>query len=267
MHGKHRFGASISRDHNNESPTLFARHATLFRDFFWLPEPAMVEQYRPAKRPDFLATPVYSAIGIPLLNYYHVRYVVLYRDALLDTGQGDGSTAPQVLDTAERLVHQVLGTDARPVFQDAVTEIYRVPDAPPLAQPVFLDTGNDGWYAPEMTPEKIPYRWADTRGGKAADLLLFNLSPEDQRMRVQFTVTNYKAARSVDIAINGTAADHFTLAPNGTQDVTLDLNIPPGMNRLTLSSPEAPIPVQADPKFGKDNRLLSFSVQQVRIAG
>lgn len=269
VHGKYRFGASISRDHNNVSPFLFARHATLFRDFFWLPKPAMVEQYRPAKRPDFLATPVYSEIGVPLLNYYHVHYIVLYRDALLDTGQGDGSTAPQILDAAERLVHQVLGADIHPVFQDGVTEIYRVPDAPPLVQPVFLDTGNAGWYAPEITPEKIPYRWADTQGGKAADLLLFNLSQAHQRMRVQFTTLNYKAARTIDIAINGYAADHFTLAPSETKDVTLDLDIPPGMNSLTLSSPEPPIPVQIDPKFGKDigkdNRLLSFGVQQVRL--
>jgi hypothetical protein len=265
VHGKYRFGASISRDHDNISPFLFARHATLFRDFFWLPEPAMVEQYRPAKRPDFLATPVYSQIGVPLLNYYDVRYIVLYRDALLDTGQGDGSTAPQVLDAAERLVHQVLGADARPVFQDSVTEIYRVPDAPPLAQPVFLDTGNAGWYAPESTPDKIPYRWADTQGGKAAELLLFNLSATPQQMRVQFTTINYKAARTMNIALNGAAVDHFTLAPEATKDETLDLAIPPGMSTLTLSSPEPPIPVQADPRFGKDNRLLSFEVQQVRL--
>lgn len=266
VHGKYRFGASISRDHNNISPFLFARHATLFRDFFWLPEPSMLEQYRPAKRPDFLATPVYSQIGVPLLNYYDVRYIVLYRDALLDTGQGDGSTTPQVLDAAERLVHQVLGADARPVFQDAVTEIYRVPDSPPLAQPVFLDTGNTGWYAPEATPDKIPYRWADTQGGKAAELLLFNLSPTPQRMGVELTITNYKLARTINIALNGAAIDHFTLAPDGTKDETLDLDVPPGMSTLTLASPEPPIPVQADPRFGKDNRVLSFEVQQVRLA-
>ena len=265
VHGKYRFGASISRDHDNISPFLFARHATLFRDFFWLPEPALIEQFRPTKRPDFLATPVYSEIGVPLLNYYNVRYIALYRDALLDTGKGDGTTSPQVLDAAERLVHQVLGADARPVFQDSVTEIYRVPDAPPLAQPVFVDTGNTGWYDPEITPEKVPYRWADTQGNQAAELLLFNLSQQHQHVRVQFTAFNYKAVRTIDIAINGFAADHFALAPDGTNDVTLDLDIPPGMNKLTLASPEPPIPVQPDPRFPKDNRLLSFAVRQVRV--
>jgi hypothetical protein len=69
----------------------------------------------------------------------------------------------------------------------------------------------------------------------------------------------------VDVAINGYAADHFALAPDGRRDETLDLDIPPGMSTLTLASPEPPIPVQADPKFGKDNRELSFAVQQVRL--
>ena len=175
VHGKDRFGASISRDHNNISPTLFARHATLFRDFFWQEDSATIEQYRPTKRPDFLTPPAYGTIGIPMLNYYNVRYIVLYLDALRDQRKIDSSNPTLVLDTEERLVHQVLGADARPVFQDPVTEIYRVPDAPPLAQPVFVDTGNSGWYAPEVNADKIPYRFADTRDGKAGELL-FSIS-------------------------------------------------------------------------------------------
>ncbi len=265
-HGKYRFGASISRDHNNESPTLFARHATLFRDFFFQEDMTAIETYRPTKRPDFLATPDYRAIGLPLLNYYHVRYIVLYLDALLDQRKVDNPSPTYVLDTAKQLMHQVLGADARPVFQDAVTEIYRVPDAPPLAQPVFIDTGNTGWYAPEINAEKIPYRFADTRDGQEAELLLFNLSAERQRMRVQFTAFNYKAPRTIAVAINGYSASQFTLAPDEQKEVTLDLDLPPGMSSLTLASPEPPIPVQADPKFGKDSRLLSFALQQVRIA-
>jgi hypothetical protein len=264
-HGKARFGASISRDHNNESPTLFARHATLFRDFFYLEDLNTIEQYRPTKRPDFLATPNYDEMAVPLLNYYHVRYIVLYLDALLDQRKIDSPDPHLVLDIEERLVHQVLGADAHPVFQDAVTEIYRVPDAPPLAQPVFIDTGNSGWYAPEVNAEKIPYRWADIREDKTPELLLFNLSQQSQRMRVQFTAFNYKSPRTIDIAINGYAADHFTLAPDERKDVTLDLDIPPGMNRLTLTSPEPPMLVQPDPKFGRDTRELSFALQQVRL--
>jgi hypothetical protein len=265
FHGKARFGASLSRDHNNVNPNLFARHATLFRDFFWQEDTDMIESYRPAKRPDFLTPPKYEELGIPLLNYYHVRYIVLYVDALLDQRKLDTANKTLVYDTTERLVHQVLGADAQPVFRDAVTEIYRVPDRPPLAQPLFVDTGNYGWHAPELGPEKVPYRWADSQDTQPTDLLLFNLSPQPRRARLQFTTFNYKAARTMTIAINGYTADRFALAPDESRDVTLDLTIPPGMNKLTLISPEAPMPVVPDPRFGRDNRLLSFGVRQVTL--
>jgi len=140
---------------------------------------------------------------------------------------------------------------------------YRAPDGPPLAAPVFLDTGTNGWWGAGRSPDGTPYRWADTRDGKAAELLLFNLSQERRRARVQFTVLNYEAERSVTIAINGYTADQFTLAPNGAREVTLDLDVPPGMNLLTLSSPQPPIPIPG--ARGVDDRLLSFAVRQVRM--
>ena len=266
FHGKYRFGASISRDQGNNNPNLFARHATLIRDFFWLEDPLTVEQFRPTTKPDFLTAPQYEEIGIPLLNYYNVRYIVLYVDALLDQRKLDPANKTLVYDTAERLVHRVLGADAQPVFRDAVTEVYRVPDHPPLAQPLFIDTGNYGWHVPEINPEKVPYRWADNQDSQPSDLLLYNLSQQKQRARIQFTTFNYKAPRTMTIAINGYPATQFALAPDEFRDVTLDLDIPPGMSKLTLSSPEPPIPVVPDPRFGKDNRVLSFGVREVRLS-
>jgi hypothetical protein len=266
FHGKYRFGASISRDQGNNNPNLFARHATLIRDFFWQADPATVEQFRPTTKPDFLTAPKYEDIGIPLLNYYNVRYIVLYVDALLDQRKTDPAHKTVIYDTTERLVHQVLGADAQPVFRDAQTEVYRVPDHPPLAQPLFIDTGNYGWYVPEISPEKIPYRWANNQDSQPSDLLLFNLSQQTQRARVQFTTFNYQAARTLTIAINGYPTTHFSLAPDEFRDVTLDLDIPPGMSKLTFTSPEPPVPVVPDPRFGKDNRLLSFGVRQIRLS-
>jgi hypothetical protein len=142
-------------------------------------------------------------------------------------------------------------------------EVYRVPDAPPLAQPLFLDTGTNGWWPPEKTPEGIPYRWADTRDGQAAQLLLFNLGGPQQKARVQFTTFNYQTNQTVTIAMDGATLQQFTLAPGAMRDVTLDLDVTPGMHLITLSSPQPPIPIQNN--GGKDTRLLSFGVRQVRL--
>jgi len=259
IHGKYRFSSSLARDHKGDNPNLLVRQSTLFRDFFWFDKDSIRESYRPTKTPDFLPAPKYPDVSLPLLNYYHVRYLVLYLDALRDTG-------PAALSGARGVVHQAIGGAAQPVYEDTLMEVYRVPDAPPLASPLFLDTGTAGWWAPEKTPEGVPFRWADTRDGKAAELLVFNLSQEPHKARVQFTMFNYKRDRTVTIAMNGAQVDRFVLADSVTRDVTLDLDVLPGLNMLTLSSPEAPLPVQIDPKQGRDNRMLSFSVRQVRIA-
>jgi hypothetical protein len=258
VHGKQLFDGSLSRDHKLESPNIFVKHATFYRDLFWTGRDAQTERYRPTKTPDILTPPDFSTYGVPLLNYYHVRYIVLYPDALIQT-------APDALRGARDLVGQALGRNVRPVYEDAQMEIYRVPDAPPPAQPVFIDIGSDGWFPAQLTPTKTPYRWADAADGAPAELLLFNLSPERRRVTVQMTVQNYAQPRSVNLAINGYTLSTFALANRETHALSLEIDVPPGMSKLTLSSPEPPVAVQE--QGVKDNRLLSFSVQDVRLNG
>ena len=33
-------------------------------------------------------------------------------------------------------------------------EVYRVPDAPPPANPVFMDIGDSGWFPAQLTPTR-----------------------------------------------------------------------------------------------------------------
>jgi hypothetical protein len=256
VYNKQRFGSSIARDHKADNPDLFIKRATYFRDFFYLDKTAYTDRYRPTNAPDFLATPALSTVGLPLLNYYHVRYIVLYLDALQQLSPGSTQAA-------RALVRKALGNDARPVYTDAEMEAYRVPDGPPLDTPLFMDTGTNGWWPPEKAPDGSAYRWADTRDGKSAELLLFNLSGAGRTARVQFTTFNYTAGRAVSILLDGNRVDEFALAPNGTRDVSFDLDVSPGMHLLTLSSTQPPIPIANN--GGHDNRLLSFAVRQVRL--
>ena len=256
VHGKQIFDGSLSRDHKLESPNIFATHATFFRDFFWVGRADQTEQFRPTKTSDILTQPDYATIGLPLLNYYHVRYIVLYPDALR-------ATAPNALTNARQLVGQALGASVQPTYVDAVTEVYRVPDAPPPANPVFMDIGTSGWFAAQLTPTKEPYRWADASNGAPAQFLIFNLSQQRQRVSLRMTVQNYAQPRTVDAAINGYTLDHFSLDARGDHPVAVEFDVPPGMNTLTLSSPQPPVPVQE--AGARDNRLLSFSVRGAQI--
>ncbi|HEY8291142.1 MAG TPA: hypothetical protein VIG44_01575, partial [Thermomicrobiales bacterium] len=256
VHGKQIFDGSLSRDHKLASPNIFVTHATFYRDLFWAGRPGKQEQYRPTKTPDILSPPDYATVGIPLLNYYHVRYIILYPDALR-------ALTPIALSDARQLVGQALGADVRPVYTDSIMEVYRVPDAPPPANPVFLDMGDSGWFPAQLTPTKEPYRWADSASGTPAEFLLFNLSQERQHVSIQMAVQNYARPRTVNLAINGDPLDHFTLASRGDHPISVEFDVPPGMNRLTLTSPESPVPVQEP--GAQDNRLLSFSVRGVQI--
>lgn len=256
VHGKQVFGSSIARNHKAERPDLFVKTATLYRDYFWINKAPITEMYRPPKG-DFLPTPDYAEVGLPLLNYYNVRYLVLYLDALRDTG-------PTATSDARALVRDTLGEGARPVFTDALTEIYRVPAAPPAANPVFLDTGADGWYAAERTPQGTPYRWADKGDGAPAELLVWNLTQGRQTARLQLTAYNYKRERGLSVAFNDARVDAFRLPSEGSRAVSLVLDLPPGLSRLTITSPEPPMPVEG--AKGKDNRLLSFGVRDLLLS-
>lgn len=256
-HGKQLFDGSLSRDHKLENPDIFVKNAPFYRDLFWAGQEQRKEQFRPEKTPDILTPPDYTAFGLPFLSYYNVRYIVLYPAALV---QADGDA----LRDARDLVRQALGASVRPTYEDAIMEVYRVPDAPPAAPPVFVDIGNSGWFPAALSPTKVPYRWADTADGGAAELLLVNLAGA-RRVTVQMTVQNYVAPRTVAAAINGNPLGAYPLAPRAERTVTLTIDVPPGINKLTLASPEPPVPVQEP--GARDNRLLSFGARDVRIEG
>ncbi len=253
VHGKRIFDGSISRDHGLESPTIFVKQATFFRDAFWMAKPQQRELLRPARTPDMLPMPAYAEIGVPLLRHYDVRYVVLWFAALRDL-------RPDGVEFADSLVRQAIGGEVRPAYEDAIMRVYRVPDVTPMpvASPLFLDVGATGWYPAERTPDGVGYRWAGY--GSPAEILAFNVSPERGRATIRFALFNYRAPRTVDIAINGYPAGSYALAGGESRNVVLELDIPPGMNKLTLASTEPPIPVEAAPGT-RDNRRISFGVR------
>ncbi len=269
IHGKPRLGGRLARDHKLTNPNNFTKQATLFRDFFWATRNQnVIEGFRPSKTPDLLPTPDYKDWGLPLLNYYKVRYIILYPEALRDTG-------PQAFGAAQTMVKRVLGEKVQPVYQDAKLIAYRVPDAPTPIVPVFIDLASEGWYTTEKNPTAPAFRWVnacnnnlaessrqfDKCENRAGELLVFNLSQKTRRTRIQFTTFNYQQPRDLKIAINGFQAESFRLEAGASREVSLELDIPPGLNKLTIASPQPPVPVnQKD-----DNRLLSFGLNQVRL--
>ncbi len=80
---------------------------------------------------DFLIRTDYSTQGLAILNYYEVRYIIVYEQAL-----------DALWNEAEftRITNELFGpTNATPVYQDQIMRAYHVPDALPPTQPLSLD--------------------------------------------------------------------------------------------------------------------------------
>ncbi len=247
-HGKPRLGGRYARDHKLSNPNNFVKTNTLFRDFYWLTTGNIMKELRPDR--DFLSAPDYKSVALPLLNYYKIGYLVIYKEALDPAG----------LKYATDLAKQIL-PDPRPTYEDARMLAYKVPTAAPLTQNsgVFADVG-DGWYKPE-TQNGETWRWA--KSYDKADLYLYNLGQESKNAKLNLTAYSFKKNRDLIVKLNGQEIKRLSLVEE-RQKFSLDLKLAPGRNFLTFSSPDPGLAV-ADFGFKNDSRVLSFGMLNLSL--
>jgi hypothetical protein len=258
LHGKYIFDGRTARDRKLTNPNNFVKHASLFRQLwlFNIPEHLQQEAY-PGR--DILTPTDYTTLGLPILNFYNVRYIVEYKDAI----------PPDTLSKYETIIHQVLGEQASPTYEDSTLRAYAVPPAQSQpANPLTLDVG-DGWYPAEIRSDNVVFRFADRRNRDLAgqpndfpaQLLSMNLTTAPLPATLRLTAYSYKQPRTLLPAVNGTNVATFQLTPNAA-DFQLDLTLQPGNNIITFASPEPPLPTD-DPST--DSRLLSFAMYGVTL--
>ncbi|MDQ2809667.1 MAG: hypothetical protein M3Z04_22560 [Chloroflexota bacterium] len=249
--GKPIFGGRWARDHKLSNPNNFMQTASLFHHFLLLGfAPDQLAYSYPAR--DFLQRTDYVTQGRAILNYYHVRYIVVWQEAL-DAEWNAAEFA--------RVIGQVLGPDVQPSYEDRLMRVYRVPDGPPVTNPLTLDVG-DGWFAAARGPTGQPYRWADPTSGEPADLFTMNLTQAPQPATLTFTAYPFGPARSLHISLDAGEVATVALTPEaGAQPFRVQLTVPPGNHRIRFSSSEPPRPT-GDPR---DPRLLSFGMYGVAL--
>ncbi len=255
IHGKARFGGRLARDHKLSNPNNFAKQMTLFRDFYWLTRPnTALELVRPSKAQDIVSAPDYRQWSIPLLNFYNVRYIILYLDAFRPAG-------PKTLASAQALVRQALGTNVQPVYQDNNMLAYQVPADATAPTELFLDVGSNGWYPPENGSSGPAFRWANLQDYQAAEIIAFNATRSNQLAQVQFNAFSFQQTTSVSVWLNDRPSSTFQLQPAQSQLITLNLTLPPGQHLLKFSTDKLSRPTGNT----ADNRLLSFGITQLHL--
>jgi hypothetical protein len=255
LHGKFRFSGRIARDRKLTNPDNFVKTASLFDHLWLLSTPADYrDQFYPKE--DFLQRTDYSTQGLAILNYYKVRYIILYKDALAATGpdwdEQDFKT----------IIAQVLGPDAKEYYDDQVMRVYKVPDGPPAANPLTLDTG-EGWYKSEKrSTDGVVYRWANLADNDAAQLYSMNLWQQPVSARLTFTAFPYQTPRTLHVMLDGTETATFQLNPEaGETPLSIDLTMTSGNHLIAFTSPEPSQPAN----LLHDTRQLSFSLYNLQL--
>lgn len=250
LHNKPIFGGRWARDHKLSNPNNFMKTSSLFHELFLVDYPQDQQTLYYPKQ-DFLARTDYSTQGVPILNYYNVRYIVLYKDAI----------TPQERLLYDSTLARVFGAGAKPYYEDNLMWVYRVPESPPPANPLTLDVGT-GWFVSAVGQEGYINRWADSTDGQPSELYSMNLTKAPLRAELDFTAYTYKRARTLNVAVNGRNIAAIQLKPEeGARAYSVEVEMPPGNNIITFSSPEAPIRVDAP----HDSRPLSFGMYSVRL--
>ncbi|MDQ6693857.1 MAG: hypothetical protein M3014_05470, partial [Chloroflexota bacterium] len=251
VHNKARFGGRLARDHKLTNPNNFMKTASLFHNLFLLGYPAKVRSlYYPQR--DFLQRTDYAAQGLAILNYYKVRYIILYKDALVD---------PWNEAEFQHVMSQMLGAPPRPAYEDSLLRAYAIPPAALPSNPLTLDVGN-GWYGSEQRSDGVTYRWANRTGTQPSELYAMNLTSEPVSATLQFTAYAYKQDRTLFVALDGHAVTSLRLSAGAApSSLSLPITVAPGNNLITFTSPELGV-ATGEPK---DARLLSFGMYGVEL--
>ena len=256
VHHKERLGGRLARDRKLSNPNNFAKRETYIRDFFWLSRPQQT-LFRPTK--DILPTPDFATLGRPLLNYWNIRYIVIWKEALLD---------PKGLEANRQLVRTALGS-VKPTYEDSRMEAYAVPDGPPLPadKRVVPDIGG-GWSSSEADSNGL-FRWADPQADVSGEIYLTNLSDQPARVTLHYKLFSFvpagkTAPRTVRVAIDDYQAASYDFGPSGDlKDLSLELTVPPGFHVLTFATPQPAQPANPNPVV--DARTLTFGLKDLTL--
>lgn len=254
VYNKWRVSGRYSRDHHLSNPDIFAKRETYIRDFYYLGSD-QEKLYRPGK--DIIPDINFNRVAMPLLNYWKIRYIVVWKDSISD---------PSLLENYRKMITEALGSNPTPVYQDERMEAYRVPESQPLAEKLVLDIGS-GWYDREID-KNGSFRWSDPTSEVPSELYVNNLTPDSVRVKLNAKLFNSvpagkKQARTINVSINGYLAATYQFGEYGeAKDIEVDLTLPTGFNVITLSSPE-PSLKQNDTTL--DNRNFTFGASNVKI--
>jgi hypothetical protein len=195
-----------------------------------------------------LSTNRLDLFGLPVLNYYNIRYIILHRDLLTDDEK----------EKTYNLLRQVLGQNVQPSAKDGEAELYIVPQTSNPVNTAWVKA-DIGWY--ELEGNKGDYhRWSSGEG----QYVLFNPNKQTEHYRLDLSLYSFAEDRVVEFWLNGQLIAKKNITPN-VQPETLEFNLPSGPSTLLLKATGKPLRPKDRGGDPADTRLLSFGVRDLSI--
>ena len=189
-----------------------------------------------------------ATAGLPLLNLYNVRYIILHHDWM----------TPKEENRIKDLFLQLFGKNLEPLATDGPIGLYLVP----TYQGGLVNaagTATKGWHKLEGPPEDL-YRWSAGEG----EFALYNPNKEPLRFRLDLSLYSYPESRTIEFRLNGQLIGQKALV-TAVLPQSLEFTLPPGRSTLNLkASGEAIRPI--DRHEGDDERKLSFGVKELKLS-
>jgi hypothetical protein len=188
-----------------------------------------------------IITPAVGDSALTSLDYYGVRYVVIYVS-------GDDELDGRTTKTADALfgAHNI-----EPVMHDAELTVYKVPPQPRTGPLVGLGSG---WYAVEQSGERR-WRWTDGH----ALVQLTNPTTTQMATRLRLAAYSLGQPRTLLVLLDGTEAGTQVIHGHPSQEVSIEFRLEPGEHWMELRSVEPPEVVPGD------ERLLSLGFERLVV--
>lgn len=168
----------------------------------------------PELPPDILRQDL-SEIGLSLLNYYDVRYIILHRNYM----------TPEMFHQVDGFINDVLRIPLD--YQDANIRRYRVTETD---EPVTFLTLGSNWQGVEMW-DGIPTRWMSNNA------TLLAIAPESTEAKISFSAKSFRTEGALEIFLNGKSLDSYSIDEIGGS-VSIPVNLLAGENVFTFFIPE-----------------------------
>ena len=170
-----------------------------------------------------------SKYGIPILNYFNIKYVILHKDYLvtkLDSTTIRESIGDESINNKSNIMSKILNSD-KVYFEDSKTITWEIPQSVNLDPFIVL---GDGW------------RWFDPNINARpmhaeSDIRILNPDNKEVKFSMILELISYKQNRSVNIFFNGEKLNEYDVNSSTTTNIELEnLVLVPGKNIVSIKS-------------------------------